>query len=131
MKTIPDFVILDISSIIQDCREQLSQSWIYTVDVEFILQNLFNVFIDVQNTESNLETFYIWLKNEGLETKTENTKLQTEFILHVVKDTAQKILTELIELGYYTYEYFPYDFKRILFEDSVLLSRNLDYSVRI
>lgn len=129
MNKIPDYIILDISSIIQDCREQLSQSWIYTVDIEFILQNLFDAFIDVQNTEQNLDLCMHWLKHEGLETKADNTLLQTEFILHVVKVSAQKILDELISIGYYTYEYFPYEFKGILSGDAVLLSRNFDYKI--
>ncbi len=127
MNNLPDFIILDISDIIQDCEEQLSQSWIFTVDIEFVLQNLFNCFIDVQNTDNSLSQFYNWLRVEGLEVKSENTTLQIDFVIHVIKETANSILNKLIEYGYYDYEFFPYRFKSKLSDSNITLVR-CDYT---
>lgn len=130
MNRIPDFVILNIEQIVHDCVEQLTQSWIFTVDVEFILQNLFQCFIDVQNSSSSLKQFLHWLQVEGLEVKSDNTPLQVEFVLHVVEQTGLNILDVLTEYGYHTFEYFPYEFKKINRDNSVILSRVVDYPVR-
>lgn len=129
MTNSPDILILGIEDIIQDCEEQLSQSWIFTIDIEFILQNLFNCFIDVQNTSNNLNQFYSWLKLEGLELKADHTPLQVEFVLHVIHSTAQNILAVLIEHGYYNYEYFPYEFKRILTGKAIVLTKSTAFKI--
>lgn len=131
MKNIPDVVILNIHEIVREFKEQLGQPWIFTVDIEFILQNLFSSFIDVQNSADNLKKFLTWLRLEGLEVKSDNTPLQIEFVLHVVEQTGKNILNVLVEHGYHTFEYFPYEFKKINTDDSVTLCRDINYTLRV
>lgn len=127
-KSSPDILILDCSDIIKDCQRLLSESWLFTVDLEFILQYMFNCFVSVNDVENNFNKALYWLRTEGLEIKSDNNELQIEFVLDVINKTMQNILVYLVELGYFEFGTFPYEFKQILPDKTILLTKNCNFT---
>lgn len=123
MKNLPEFIILDIKQITTELKQQLEQNWLFTVDIEFVLQIVFTVFEDVANLETNLEETLLWFRGQGFELKAENTNLQLDFVLDVIKATTVNIYDELVIHGYLNNATFPYRFQRILFDGSVYLTK--------
>lgn len=119
----PNALILDCSDIIKDCQRLLDESWLFTVDLEFILQNMFNCFVNVQDVESVFNKTLYWLKTEGLEFKSDNTENQISYILDVINKTMQNILSYVISIGYFEFGTFPYEFKELLPDKSILLTK--------
>lgn len=122
----PNYIILDIKPIILELNNQLNQNWLFTVDAEFVLQIAFSAFTDVVNVENNFNQTLLWFRDQGFELKSENTKLQIDFVLDVIKATMQNIYDDLVTHGYLNNDTFPYRFSRIMPDSSVLLIKISD-----
>lgn len=127
MKSYPNFIVLDLSKIIKELNMQLEQNWLFTVDAEFVLQIIFTAFTDVANVENNFNQTLLWFRDQGFELKSENTELQLDFVIDVIKATMENIYDELVILGYLNNALFPYRFSRILPDNHVLLTKIPDH----
>lgn len=119
----PEYLIFNFKNIVTELQTQLSQSWLFTVDVEFVLQIIFTAYTDPFNLERNFNHTLCILKDNGFELKSDNTKLQLDFVIDVIKVTMNNIYDELLLHGYLNNEKFPYLFVRLMPDKSILLTK--------
>jgi hypothetical protein len=119
----PEFLIIDTTAIVCELEEQLNQNWLFTVDVEFVLENIFTSFIMVGAENENFTAMLEWIVDHGFDLKTDNTPLQLEFVIDVIRQTTKNIYNVLLELGYLNNEQFPYKFKRINADKTITVTK--------
>lgn len=122
----PNYIILNIADIVCDLENQLEQSWLFTVDIEFVLENIFISFYDIASNENNFNITLQWFREFGFELKAENNNIQLEFVMEVIRQTMLNIYNNLVENGYLNNESFPYKFGRVLPDRSILVTRLSD-----
>lgn len=123
-------IVIEFPNILAPFTEQLSQSWLFTIDTEALLSILFSVFNYVPDDEPFDDRQAIgdvinWLQFEGLMLKSENTFEQEHFVIDVVRQTLSSIEIELLKYGFLTNgNPFEYNFKRLLSPDTALFYQN-------
>lgn len=117
----PKLIIINLSRIVNELKLSIGSEWLPVLDIHSLLSIIFTCFITPINTENLIPRTLKFIVDETIENR-DLSDIQKIYIVSVLKAAMQDIYDELLTLGLLT-EYFPYEFKQLLPDGSVSLSK--------
>ena len=122
-----DKLILDTAEIVSIYKEYLEVNWLFTVDISSLISIIVSCYYFPPLANQELEKVLNNLDREFFEIKSAVNDLQFEFAQLIVKRLARTIDEYLTDIGIQQYEYFPYEFERLLPDGAIVLNKYKPY----
>lgn len=117
-------IILTTPPFLEEAKHQLNQGWLFNIDMDALLSCAFACFENVPIAETVLQMLMASILSDFYDVKERREgEIQKNFVAIVVKHLVLNIEQYLKDYGLLQQEQFPYRYKTLLPDGSVVLER--------
>lgn len=116
-------IILTTPVFLEEAKGQLNQGWLFNIDMDALLSAAFGCFEATDKVQEELQMLMASILSDFYDTKGNEGEIQKNFVATVVKHLVLNLEQYLKDYGFLQHGQFPYRYKTLLPDGSIVLER--------